>query len=223
MQGSRSFIITKNGVIDSKGKPYEIEEDTPIRVAHPMEMEAAEVEAWQAYFVENEIKQPFEQVWEPVYAQDSIEENRYEDCEISVYRVMGKEMHGITAFDFTDHSEFFGFRLKDCEMQYESDTEIFFHGVTTDATFRLGKFSFQEYTRNVNHIVYLFDKWTISERILKDESNIGHMLKGFTAAQILELINLAIENKCSQSAAVLMDYKNTHFDTYDLSAEFTLD
>ena len=67
------------------------------------------------------------------------------------------------------------------------------------------------------------DKWTIEERVAKNDASIGNILDGFTVAQILDFISLATEKKSTDSLAVLMDYKNKQFNEYDPMQEFTLD
>ena len=69
----------------------------------------------------------------------------------------------------------------------------------------------------------LLDRWTVSERVLKDEQDITQALESFTLAQIMELIELASKNNCTNSLAVLMAYKNQRFPEADPLAEFTLE
>ena len=61
---NRSFVVTGTGCLDQQGQAY-----TPsgkIRVAHVLGLSEAEIDAWQQWFVQEELKQPFEQIWEPV-------------------------------------------------------------------------------------------------------------------------------------------------------------
>ena len=58
-QDGQSYILTDTGLIDSTGHSYSIGEK-PIKIAHPMEMKREEVTAWQKYFTQNSLKQPFQ-------------------------------------------------------------------------------------------------------------------------------------------------------------------
>ena len=80
-----------------------------------------------------------------------------------------------------------------------------------------------KFSRYANHIIYLLDKWTIEERILKNDSTIGDVLDGFTVAQLLEFIKMASDKNSTDSLAVLMDFKDKKYQNIDPMAKFTLD
>lgn len=217
-QNEKSFILADNGVVDCSGKEYLITDD-PISVAHPIEMTAEEIIAWQNYFSSNGLKQPFEQIWEPAYKDENIHVDRYKGCEISAYKLQKKEIHGISTFGMSDYSEEYGFKLTDCKMKYTQSQDRFMFG--QEARLILGAFSFKKLTRYVNHIIYFFDKLTILDKIAEDDTSIEGALGGFTVAQILGFIDFATENKSVNVAAILLNYKNEHFgDTMD---EFILE
>lgn len=217
-QGDKTFTLASDGPVDCRGDRYAIGEEA-IGVAHPVEM-AEELTAWQMYFVSRGIKQPFEQVWEPAYKQEDLKTDRFEGWVISAYKVSGKEDHGIMAYGLTDYSEEYGFTLKDCSLENTQSAYRFMHG--TEATLTLGKLTFEKLTRYVNHIVYLFDKWTITDRILTDDLSVSASLPAFTLAQIMEFITLASENNCTAVLAVLLEYKNRKYGEFNPMSEFTL-
>jgi predicted ThiF/HesA family dinucleotide-utilizing enzyme len=95
-------------------------------------------------------------------------------------------------------------------------------GLGASKTYTIHTFWFQSFTRKVNHIVFLLDKWTITERILQDDVAIVPLLGSFTAAQISEFIRLASEKGCTNVTALLLEYQNEHFGQFDPMAEFTL-
>ena len=97
-QSEKTFTLLNGSPIDSTGSPYEIT-DAPIKVAHPMEMEKEDVSSWQKYYSMHDLKQPFDQIWEPVIDPDTISKNRYADCMIPFYRFNGQEKHGIQVAD----------------------------------------------------------------------------------------------------------------------------
>ena len=194
-----------------------------IRLAHPMEQSLVEVRAWQKYFTSHALKQPFLQIWEPVVNPKEIRPERYQGAVFSVYRFTGKEKHGIKSFDLYDYSTSFGFMLDGCRLEYTRSVERFRRGVTDDACYVLGLFSFSRYTRAVNHIVSLLDKWTAEDRIKKDDVSVAEILSLFTLAQIMEFIKLAQESNAVNVLALLLDYKNAHFADFDPMDEFTLE
>ncbi len=222
-QGNATFVLTDAGAVDCTGALYTIT-DAPVRVAHPLEMSPEECAAWQQYFQKNGLRQPFEQVWEPVYDPAHIRPDRYEGITMKVYQLTNREAHGIRVWGLGSYSNEYGFTLTDCEIGQKPTEWTFVRGITDkEAGFELGKFHFTQFTRAVNHIVYLFDKWTVTERVLKDDVSVRDMLEGFTQAQIMEFIRLATEHGSVNCAAMLLSYQNAHFEAFDPMAEFTLD
>ena len=223
-QNKKTFVPTRNGkIINSTGAEVEISATDKIKIAHPIEMSEKDIAAWQNYFINNSLKQPFEQIWEPVYREGDIKNDRYKGCILPILRFSGKEKHGINAYGIGAYSEKFGFNLKDCELTCSTDIWRFVPGFTDDATYVLEDFTIKKFTRYTNHIIYLLDKWTIEERIGKNDATIGKVLDGFTVAQIMDLISLASEEKSPDSLAVLIDYKNKKFNDYDPMQKFILD
>ena len=214
-QGANAFTLGTDGPIKSDGTAYTVT-DEPIAVAHPMEMDPTEVAAWQQYFVANGLKQPFEQVWEPVIDPGTIRADRYEGCIVSEKVFMNRKKHGIERFSYLDENyEYqYDYRLTQCKLE---------RGYGKEGEFVLGRFSFDIYNRQVNHIVALLDRWTVAERILKDDITVQDALRWFTAAQIMEYIRLASENACPNCAAMLLEYKQAHYPDFDPMVEFTLE
>ena len=219
-QGKSTFTLADSGAIRSDGSAYKMGAGE-IRVAHPMEMAAEDVAAWQSYFRTNNIKQPFEQVWEPAYKAEDIKEDRYEGAAIFYRYAQNAEKHGIHYYDEEFHS-CVGFTLDDCSLENEL-AGTFGHEIASNATFELGRFTFKKFTRKVNHIVYLFDKWTIRSRIAKDDISVMNLMDRYNAAQITDFLNTAIENKAVNLTAALLAYKQGHFPEYDTFSEFTLE
>ena len=218
------FTCNRDGKINlSDGKIHLLDDEAVITVAHPMNMSLEEIDSWQRYFKNRDLKQPFEQIWEPVYKADDIKEDRYKGCVLPVYRFAGKQAHGIDVLGYGDYSEDFGFSLKDCELETTTDMWRFTHQDAQDSFYELGSFKVTKFSRYANHIIYLLDKWTIEERILKNDSTIGDVLDGFTVAQLLGFIKLASDKKSTDCLAVLMDFKDKKYRDFDPMAKFTLD
>ena len=93
-QKDSTFTVGESGYISSDGAPYELC-DCEIGIAHPMDMNPEDVANWQKYFAENNLKQPFAQIWEPVIDFAKVKENRYLGCGIPLYRFNNQEKHGI--------------------------------------------------------------------------------------------------------------------------------
>lgn len=90
-------------------------------------------------------------------------------------------------------------------------------------TYTLGKFSFDKYTRKVNHIVCMLDKVKTAGRIAADDITVYNYLPLFTIAQIMEFLRVAEENQAVKVADMLIEYKNKMYPDYDPMDEFTLD
>ena len=60
-----------------------------------MEMKKEDLEYWQKYFTSHGLKQPFEQVWEPVVDFSAVREDRYQGLTLSANRLRNQGRHGI--------------------------------------------------------------------------------------------------------------------------------
>jgi len=220
-QGQNTFTISNGALITEDEKEYVLKADSKLKLAHPMELEASVIQKWQAYFVKHGLKQPFEQVWEPVMNKTPISQNRYKGIMIPYYHFHEKTHHGIKVEDAYFHQHV-SISFEDCSAEVER-IDYHRHELNPDDRFEITSFTFKKYTRKVNHIVAYLDKITINERLLKDDSSIGPLLSSFTLAQISEFIQLAAENKCVNVTAVLLEHKNRHFPNLDPLDSFVLD
>ncbi|MBQ8496489.1 MAG: leucine-rich repeat protein [Clostridia bacterium] len=220
-QDKNTFTLTENGAITADGKTYEIVSEHDIALAHPMEMDKDDLTAWQKYFTSYALKQPFEQIWEPVIDPKTISKDRYKDCKISYYRFTNRAKHGITIEDYDFH-DVIEIHFADCDAEVERiDYDL--HQVHPSDCFEVQSISFKKYTRMTNHIVAYLDRVTIYDRIRKDDITIAQFLPNFTLAQIMEFIDIAIENNCVNVTALLLNYKNENFADFDPMEAFALD
>ena len=223
VQGGNTFTLSENGAIDSAGASYELTEE-PVQLAHPMEMPQGEAEAWQRYFSAHGIKQPFPQIWEPVCRPEEIRPDRYQGAVQPMLRFANKERHGIMTYGLKPYSEKFGFALDGCQLTFSSSVSWRLgHDGAAEETFTLGTFTFDRYTRRVNHIVALLDGWTAEDRVRKDDIGVMDQMSGFTLAQITEFIAIAQEANAVNVLALLLEYKKDRFVGFDPMEEFTLD
>lgn len=220
-QNGKTFVPKKKDLIDSAGTVVELT-DSPIRVAHPMEMQTCMLEQWKKYFIEHQLKQPFEQVWEPVKKAEEVTSDRYAGSILPLYRFVGKDRHGITADGFFAYSERYSINFTDCDLELKNPGWRLDGNAGRDADVTLGSFTFEKFTRYTNHIVGLLDRWTVESRVLKDDMTVVDLLPGFTQVQIAGFIKAAGENNCNNVMAVLLDYKNRNFG-YDPMEELILE
>jgi hypothetical protein len=218
-QDGKTFTLTSDGAVDCNGDAYTFT-DAPICVAHPIEV-GDQLSAWQNYFVSRKLKQPFEQIWEPAYRIEDLKTDRFKGCIVPAHRVIDMELHGIHAYGFRYYSDDYGFTLTDCTLSYSDSGGYYIPG--NDNKLTLNEFCFDKLTRYVNHIVYLFDKWTMSDRILADDVSVASCLPQFTLAQIVEFIKIAAENNSTNVMAILLEYKNQNFADFDPMEEFSLE
>lgn len=219
-QDKKTFTLSSNDAICVDGSTYKISK-APICLAHPMEMQADEREAWQKYFTSRGIKQPFEQIWEPVVDETSIKKDRYKNCMIPYYRFLKQEKHGITVRDYDFHNEI-EITLEDCNAVVDR-IDWRRHDIDINDNFEVTSFGYGTFTRKVNHIAAYLDRVTIYGRILKDDVSVAEYLPRFTLAQISEFINAAAENNCTNVTALLLDYKARNFADFDPMEEFSLE
>ena len=180
-----------------------------------MEMGPETTEAWQQYFTENSLAQPFEQVWEPVVADASlVKPGRYDGCTVPLYLLMNKDKHGIV---MEGQSRI---NLKGCSAGLKL---VEGHHDWINNEFEITNFRFDKFNRQVNHIVCYLDKATVAGRVKKDDVSVLQWLHLFTVAQIMEFIDLAGESGSVNVQAILLQYKQEHFADFDPMAEFTLD
>ena len=219
-QGGRCFILSASGPMDSAGQPYEIT-DEPILLAHPMEMNSEEVTVWQRFITSHNLKQPFVQMWEPVYAEQDIREDRYKGRRINPVYLRNQRRRGINAEWYSGEY---------AESKYVAIQN--FHVKATDAELRQD--DEREYleivsirpviwNRRANMVIAFLDRITVRDRVKKDDSSVMNQMEHFTLAQITEFIKTAQEAGATGVLAALLDYKNAHFADFDPMDEFTLE
>ena len=210
-QGEKTFTLTKNGIIDKDGLSIKLSNER-IEIAHPMDMNDTDIEAWQNYYAQKGLRQPFAQVWEPVIDAEGIKEDRYKGCMIPYYWFRNQEKHGIRVEDQDFHNSIL-IEFEDCNA-YVERINWRRHEIDNDDLFEVQRFWFEEYTRKVNHIVSFLDRITVFDRIKKDDITVYESIKKFTLAQVLECINAANESGSKNCLAVLLEEKNNRWPEY---------
>ena len=219
-QGNKTFILTDAGPADSAGAAYTIT-DSPICIAHPMEMTAPDVTAWQHYFTSHGLKQPFQQVWEPVFCAEDIRPDRYSGCRINPLYLKNQQRRGIdaewyeTEYYESKHVDIRGFEVAahDAEMRPDDEREYV----------ELKQVKPIQWNRRTNMVISYLDRITVWDRVKKDDVSVIRQMERFTLAQITEMVGLAQEASATNVLAALLDYKNAHFSDFDPMDEFTLE
>lgn len=219
-QGQETFRPDGMNLVRSDGSGYAIGTE-PICLAHPMEMGPEAVSAWQRHFTVAGLKQPFAQIWEPAIDPKTIQADRYQADMIPLYRFLKMESHGIEVTDEDYYSAFY-VSMAGCRADVEQ-IDYSRHELDPELRFRINSFTFQNYNRQVNHIVAYLDKVTVFSRVRRDDESIASSLSQFTLAQITEFIQVAAENDCAKVMAILLDYKQKTFPDFDPMDEFTLE
>ena len=219
-QEGRSFLLTDDGIQNSAGEAFTLT-DGEICVAHPMEMDPAELKAWQKLFTHRALKQPFQQIWEPVIDPVQLKEDRYLGCRINPLFLKNQEKRGIKAEWYENeyygrkYVEIQGFALEaeDAERMDEDERDYI----------ELRSLRPEVWNRRANGVIAYLDRITVWERIRKDDCSVSLLLDSFTLAQITEFIQTAQEAKAMNVLALLLEYKNSHYADYDPMEEFTLE
>ena len=215
-QDGNTFLLTSGGTIDSAGNPCELTTG-PIRLAHPMEMDAENVTAWQRYFTAHGLKQPFLQIWEPVYLEKDIRPDRYKDCRIKAVYLKKQEHRGIriqwnpASYYGERQLDIQGFEL--CVEEMDDDLSLL----------EIASIQPNVWNRRANMIIGHLDRLTLYGRIKKDDQSVIEQMDGITLAQIVDYIDLAQTSGAVNVTALLMELKNTRFGDFNPMDEFTLD
>lgn len=219
-QNRKTFIMTAQGTVDAAGQPYGVG-GKPVKVAHPMEMSKKDLEHWQKYFTSHSLKQPFEQVWEPVVDFSAVREDRYQDMTLPANQLRSQDKHGIY-FDYNNAASELTTGFADLDLECDF-TQFQRHWMDQDARVVFGKLKVRKESRTANHVLVKLDRWLAAERVRKDDATVVNVLDSFTLAQVTELLNLAIENSCTNCTAALLEYKNRKFPDFDPMDVFTLE
>lgn len=225
-QGESRFTLDKEGARDVTGAAYEIG-DEDVYIAHPMSMTQAEVAAWQRYFTEEGLTQPFDQIWEPVVDTDAVTPDRYKGVRFPFYRFKGQEKHGIRVDDqsyFEDGRYYRNVRIELSGLQSVVErVEGSVDRIDANDLYEIGHLSVPRRSYVANHVLAYLDKITVISRIYQDDPSIRSMLDEFTSVQIDEFLSIASEKQCVKVMALLLDHKNKHFAHVDPLNTLTFD
>ena len=215
-QEGKTFTCSDSGLVTADGAEYALS-DKPVILAHPMEMDKADVAAWQRYYTARGLKQPFEQVWEPVREASQISPDRYAGIPIPVVYLRHAERRGISCdwYYVNDYSNSRYLDINGFKVSAEETTE--------QDKLQIASIKPNTWNRRTNMVISYLDRLTVYGRIAKDDVTVMDLMDGFTLAQITEFIKTAQEANAGNVTAALLEYKNNTYPDFDPMAEFTLE
>lgn len=215
-QEGKTFTCSDSGLVTADGAEYALS-DKPIILAHPMEMDKADVAAWQRYYTARGLKQPFEQVWEPVREASQISPDRYAGIPIPVVYLRHAERRGISC-DWYYVNDYSNSRYLDI-----NGFKVSAEGTAEPDKLQIASIKPNAWNRRTNMVISYLDRLTVYGRIAKDDVTVMDLMDGFTLAQITEFIKTAQEANAGNVTAALLEYKNNTYPDFDPMAEFTLE
>ena len=215
-QEGKTFTCSDGGLITADGAEYALS-DKPIILAHPMEMDKEDVAAWQRYYTARGLKQPFEQVWEPVREASQIKPDRYAGIPIPVVYLRHAERRGISCdwYYVNDYSNSRYLGINGFKVSAEETAE--------PDKLQIASIKPNAWNRRTNMVISYLDRLTVYGRVRNDDVTVMDLMDGFTLAQITEFIKTAQEANAGNVTAALLEYKNNTYPDFDPMAEFTLE
>ena len=199
-----------------EGGDYKLD-DRDIILAHPMEMSEEERHAWQTYFAEKKIVQPFRQVWEPVYQKENIREDRYSGIKIFIHDLTNQKNRGIYTFweqKKPGSGAKFNLLVPGLKVVFRRTED--FNGID------LYKLEVVDWNRKTNAVISYLDRCTLFERIRNDDIEIAEQVNEMTYEQFCEGIKLAQEVHANTVLPLLIDWKRKKYGDLDPMDEFVL-
>ena len=222
-KGDVTFTVSDGRLVDATGTSVKLPAGD-VKVAHPIEMTKADVDAWREYFATRALKQPFAQVWEKVVPKVSIKKDRYKGYPIPVYRFKGQEKHGIH-LDLGEYNDVavqisFDYDTAECKIK---QLDFDWHSLEN----RVEIVSFTPYRhsnpRKLNHLVAYLDRVCFYPRLASNDLTVMDDLKDPTLEQIIDYARIASESGATELAAALLEYREEHFPEYGSVESLLLD
>ena len=220
-QNGRGFLLAGAGTVDAHGRPFSVADDAPVRVAHPMELEAGETEAWRMYFHSSRLRQPFVQIEELAHSADEISRDRYRGIAVAFRDLAGREAEGVRLKAYHDNIEI---GTEHCSLAYEMVLPPSYDYTDMIGTTyaRLEEFRFQRYDRQVNHVVNLLDRAAAVTLVRQDDLHLETFLPAVPEEDLTRLIRMAAECGSSNATILLLEEKKHRWKNDDLWDAFAL-
>ena len=220
-QSGHCFLLKNTGVVDVCGRPFTVAEDAPVRLAHPMNMESRETEAWRMYFHSNRLHQPFVQMEELAHEESEIHRDRYQGIAVAFRDLADRKEEGICLKAYHNNIEI---ETEHCHLEYEMvlPTSYDYTDMIGTTYARLEEFRFEDYDRQVNHVVNLLDRAAAAALVRQDDLRLETFLPAVPEEELARLICVAAERGSSNAMALLLEEKNHRWKQDDPLDEFAL-
>jgi len=211
------FMLTIDGTfLGSDGQPVEVSDAGSIAVAHPVEIPAEELECWKTLLTDQQIAQPFVQMFEPICDLDpSVVVAQYEGIELPMFLLRGLAKEGVQDRYFQYEGSYLGIEGKAITINSNVISDGYFYterAIPFDAIVRLNNAKIEGTPRAVNHEIYAMDKALIENRVRNgDIAAVQASSRVITAKTIQHLIDVSLQVAQMEVTAWLMNYKNDHF------------
>ena len=229
------FEIKDKKILDINGT--EFSPCGTISIAHVLDMTREEISAWQQHVLNSAKTLIVEQVWEPIFTEDT--------KKISSDRYSGTIWTNKERNDFKRALKQKGIEVKSAERDAEFDHRNYTYVFDPNGTMIIGNVARLEYvvdesTKNLtldsisivggtnrarNAVLFELDKRSIKALIRNNISTqiTIELLDSFTLAQINEFVEMSTSCNSTDCTALLLEYKNNKYDTFDPFELFTLD
>ena len=230
---------TANGIIGINGEVYE--PVGKIQLAHVLSLSPEEVSAWQDYYANNHLQQPFAQVWEPVIPWNQEQAvTRYKNKLLTrANRNALKKALEFAGISMRSEVEDLGYNYREGKHEFANHGQLHFDQFFSlefelyDGDLLLGdgrvslcrKKPSANVLRGMNAVLAQLD-FAIARDAAAETSEAELVkldLTHFTLAQINELINIATANKSTACTAYLLNLKNERFPQYNALDHLVLD
>ena len=212
-QGGRNFALSADGLVDSAGQLYALT-DEPVGVAHPMEMAAAETEAWGRFLADRGLEQPFPQIREPVRKPPEVRPDRYAGIRIPIDSLRKQEARGIRVGTAGALLRIEGFEV---EAERAGSRPEDYKLLLIKSLKPLG------WNRRTSAVVAFLDRLTVDGRVRRDDVTVMDLVPEYSRARILELMEEARQANAASLLASLLEYKNKRFPDEDPIGDLSLD
>lgn len=212
-----------------------IEPNGDIHVAHVLELQEAEVQQWRQFLMQMNRPELFEQVWEPVLnGEIGTISTRYTNVFLTTAErnLLKKNLkqHGIPVRADVMEKEFDPYAgryifASENTMYFGKTLSVDYHINDHDKTITLKSANVRSQNKKeLNAIIFELDRVAICHHIANDQSEYlkKELLDLFSAAQISEFLNHAISHHATNCTALLLDYKNKHYEQYNTMDSFVL-
>ena len=236
-ESGKSFIPSENSIIDVNGDIYEPIGN--IQLAHVVSLSPEERISWQNYFAQNQLAQPFMQVWEQVVQWDSDTiASRYRNKKITPetrnalrkkLETQGVRMRSdvaVTGYDY-NRKPIFADEGKLVFGQFYSLEYMLLKEVLwlVQGKVKLLRECAMQVRRGMNAVIPQLD-FAIAHDVITKKTDLKLEqidLSALTAAQIDELIDLAAASRNVSCQAWLLNLKNERFSDCNAVDPFVLE